>query len=117
MSDLAAIRDQYLEAWNEPDDAARLALLRRGWSADASYVDPMMSGDGHDGISAMIGAARATFPGHSFHPRGSVDGHGSFVRFSWSLVAGGEPVANGTDVVTTDPDGRIRGVVGFLDRP
>ena len=39
-------------------------------------------------------------------------------RFSWELVSeadGSAPVA-GFDVITLDTDGRIRSVLGFLDR-
>jgi hypothetical protein len=40
------------------------------------------------------------------------------VRFSWELVpeAGGEPLAIGFDVAVTGADGRIRSVLGFLDK-
>jgi hypothetical protein len=39
-------------------------------------------------------------------------------RFQWQLVpaGGGEPVAIGFDVAVTAEDGRIEGVLGFLDR-
>ena len=39
------------------------------------------------------------------------------VRFGWGLGPyGAEPVVLGFDVVTTDADGRIATVVGFLDK-
>ncbi|MDB5670965.1 MAG: polyketide cyclase [Alphaproteobacteria bacterium] len=115
MTDLNHVRDRYLQAWNEPDDNARLALLRQGWTPDASYADPMMSGEGHQGLCDMIGTARISFPGHTFSPRGDVDGYGQTVRFSWNLAAGAAPVAKGTDVVQLDATGRITQVIGFLD--
>jgi hypothetical protein len=47
-----------------------------------------------------------------------VDGHHDTARFSWELVNeadGSAPVA-GSDVITLDAEGRIRAVLGFLDR-
>ncbi len=110
------IAETYLSAWNEADDTSRQAAIARNWSASARYADPIMSGDGRDGIAAMISAARAQFPGHGFALRGAPDGHGSWVRFSWDLAPeNGAPVAGGTDMVRLDETGRIESVVGFLD--
>lgn len=116
MTDPKQIADDYLALWNEADEGARRARLAKGWSADARYADPLMQGEGHDGIAAMIAGARAQFPGHLFLPAGVPDGHGRFVRFSWRLApAGGAPVGGGTDVVRLDVEGRIAEVIGFLD--
>lgn len=111
-----AVAEAYLAVWNEADDARRQEAITGGWADDARYVDPMMNGDGHGGIGTMIAGARAHFPGHSFALRGTPDGHGPWVRFSWDLAPeGGEPVAGGTDMVKLDGTGRIESVVGFLD--
>lgn len=115
MTDIKDVRERYLEVWNEDDPVARLEFLRLFWTDDATYVDPMMSGEGAKGISDMIGSARSSFPGHRFDPRGAVDGHGPFVRFSWTLSADGTAAALGTDVVRLADDGRVAEVVGFLD--
>ena len=40
----------YFAAWNETDPATRRALIARTWTEDGSYLDPLMSGEGHDGI-------------------------------------------------------------------
>lgn len=115
-SDPLAIATTYLAVWNEADDARRRDLLNRGWAADARYVDPLMQGEGCEGIAQMIEAARTRFPGHGFALLGTPDGHGDHVRFSWTLApTGGAPVAGGTDVVRLDDAGRIAEVVGFLD--
>ena len=111
-----AIAETYLAAWNEADDLRRRELLEQGWAANARYVDPLMQGEGRDGIAAMIAAARVQFPAHGFTLHGAPDGHGSYVRFSWTLAPQGSgPVAGGTDVVRLDGQGRIAEVVGFLD--
>ena len=112
----SSIAERYLATWNEPSPVRRNALVAALWSPHGRYVDPLMSGEGHAGISSMIEAARAQFPGMQFTPRGQADGHGDFARFSWSLgSAGGAPVAGGTDVARLDADGRVVEIIGFLD--
>jgi hypothetical protein len=59
--------------------------VARAFSVDASYVDPMMRGAGHDGIDAMIAGAQGQFPGYRFELDGTPDGHNDVVRFSWTL--------------------------------
>ncbi len=111
-----SVAQAYIAAWNEADDTRRAKIIAEGWAGDASYVDPMMSGHGHDGIAAMIAGARAQFPGHGFALRGTPDGHGPWIRFSWTLAPeGGTPIAGGSDIVKLDRTGRIESVVGFLD--
>jgi hypothetical protein len=116
MTDPAQIAQSYLDLWNDADEASRRARLSDTWAADARYADPMMAGDGRDGIAEMITGARAQFPGHAFALTGTPDGHGQFARFSWALASSGSaPVARGTDVVRLDEAGQIAEVVGFLD--
>ncbi|WP_295537600.1 nuclear transport factor 2 family protein [uncultured Pseudacidovorax sp.] len=116
MTDAHTLADDYLALWNDADDASRGRRLAARWRTDARYADPMMQGEGLDGIASMISAARVQFPGHAFTRRGTPDAHGRFVRFSWSLAPdGGAAVAAGTDVVRLDADGRIAEVIGFLD--
>jgi SnoaL-like domain len=111
-----AVADRYLATWNEADEARRLALIAELWNPQGRYADPLMSGQGHEGIARMIAAARTQFPGLVFAPRGAADGHGPFARFSWSLGPdGGTPVAGGTDVARLDEAGRVVEVIGFLD--
>ena len=76
----ANIATQYLAVWNERDAAARRALVARAFSVDASYVDPMMRGAGHDGIDAMIAGAQGQFPGFRFELDGTPDGHNDDMR-------------------------------------
>jgi SnoaL-like domain len=116
MHNSKRIAEAYIVLWNEGDHEARRQRLAEEWTADARYADPMMAGESRDGIADMITGARSQFPGHHFSLRGTPDGHGSFVRFSWSLApADGSPVAGGTDVVRLDDQGRIAEVIGFLD--
>lgn len=115
--DPATIAGAYLAVWNEADDVRRRDLLEQGWAADARYVDPLMQGEGREGIACMIEVARLQFPGHAFALAGQPDGHGAYVRFSWTLASTsvGTSVGGGTDLVRLDDEGRIAEVVGFVD--
>jgi hypothetical protein len=109
---------RYFEAWNavEPEELAK--AVAAAWTTDGGYTDPLTDVSGHDQIAAVIAAAHEQFPGFAFRPLGTVDGHHDTARFSWELVNetdGAAPVA-GSDVITLAADGRIRSVLGFLDR-
>jgi hypothetical protein len=107
---------RYIEMWNETDPARRRELVAGTVSEDAEYLDPLMSGTGVDGISAMIGAAQQQYPGHRFSLVAEPDAHHDRVRFTWSLAPdGGAPIAIGHDFATVDGDGRLRAITGFLD--
>ena len=112
----AAVADAYIAAWNETDPQRRMALLREHWVDDARYADPIMQGAGLAQIDALIGGVHAQFAGFRFTRLGTPDGHGEHVRFSWSLgPAGAEAPIAGTDVLQMH-EGRIRSVIGFLDK-
>jgi hypothetical protein len=117
MTTTTTIAEQYIDAFNESDRDARRSLLARTFTADATYVDPVMSGQGLDGLDAMIGGVQAQFPGHEFRLTGKVDGYGDRLRFAWELYAPGsdQPFIAGTDFATLSPDGRFQSVTGFLD--
>jgi hypothetical protein len=107
--------DCYIAAWNTSDRERRRELVARAFSEDGSYLDPLMAGEGIDGIADMIGAAQEQFPGHSFTLAGKPDVHHDRARFEWSLAAnGGAPVARGIDFALLAEDGRLRSVTGFL---
>ena len=62
-----AVARSYIDLWNEADDAGRKARLAESWAVGARYVDPIMSGEGHDSLAAMIAGARS-FPGQQLQP-------------------------------------------------
>ena len=105
------------QIWNETDGDRRRELIAQTWTEDATYLDPMLKGDGPSGIDAMIAGVQAQFPGHQFRRTGAADAHNDRVRFGWELVnvASGEPLIAGIDVGQVSPDGRLRSIVGFLD--
>ncbi|SHG47930.1 SnoaL-like domain-containing protein [Jatrophihabitans endophyticus] len=111
------LRAAYLDTWNATEPAGRRALLARHWAPDASYVDPLATATGTDELDATIAAVQAQFPGFVFTALGEADGHQRLVRFRWALgPAGADAVVEGFDVLVTDGAGRIRQVLGFLDR-
>ncbi|MGW2964858.1 nuclear transport factor 2 family protein [Streptomyces sp. NPDC001220] len=109
---------RYFEAWNATGPEALSKAVAEAWAPEGSYTDPLADVSGHAQITAVIAAAHEQFPGFVFRPLGAVDGHHDTARFGWELVNeadGSAPVA-GFDVVTLSEDGRIRQVLGFLDR-
>jgi hypothetical protein len=116
MTDVANVIDNYISTWNEADPERRRRLIAQTWSEDASYLDPLMSGEGQDGIDVMIAAAQSQLPGHRFELVDGPDAHNDRVRFTWQLVPeqGGGVVAFGYDFGTLAPDGRLQAVTGFL---
>ena len=109
--------ERYLATWNEADPAARRLLVDELWAEDGRYTDPLVDAEGRDAIDATIGAVLAQFPGLVFTLGGPVDAHHHIARFTWELgPAGGEALVIGFDVLSTDAEGRIAEVHGFLDK-
>ncbi len=109
--------DRYLACWNETDPAARRKLIEETWADDGTYIDPLAEARGHDAIEAIIAAAQGQFPGFVFRLASPVDAHHQQARFSWGLgPKGAEPLVVGFDVAVTGDDGRLRTVLGFLDK-
>ena len=89
MTDHVTIARRYIDLWNERAAGRRRELLSENWTADASYVDPLMKGDGHDGVDALIAGVQQRFPDFKFKLIGEPSGYGDHarfhVRFSWGL--------------------------------
>jgi len=116
-NDMNEIVERYLGTWNETDAGKRRALINALYAEQASYVDPMAEAYGRDAIDATIAAVQTQFPGFVFTLAGPVDAHHRQVRFTWGLgPEGAEPLVVGFDVAVCDGDGRLRSVLGFLDR-
>jgi hypothetical protein len=116
MTDITTIIDDYIAAWNEGDDTHRRELVSRTFAGDATYLDPLVSSEGTDGIAAMIGAVQQQYAGHRFELAKGPDAHHDCVRFTWELKnPDGAHVATGIDFATVAGDGRLRTVIGFLE--
>jgi hypothetical protein len=66
MSDRHTVVNNYIVMWNETDARQRRELAAQVVTEDANYIDPLVTGDGIDGISAMIGGVQEQYPGHRF---------------------------------------------------
>lgn len=108
--------DRYIDGWNETDGARRRDLIARTWTETATYRDPLMQGDGHSGIDAMIDQVQQRFPAHRFRRTSEIDVLHDHVRFTWELATDGAPaLARGVDFGVVTPDRRLQAMVGFLD--
>ena len=115
MTDIQKIATCYIELWNERAADRRRDMLKQNWTDDASYIDPLMSGDGRDGVDALIAGVQQRFPNFRFQLIGQPNGYGDHVRFSWGLgPEGADSPIKGTDFAVVR-DGRIRSITGFLD--
>jgi hypothetical protein len=116
MTDHATIARRYIEFWNERTPSRRREMLSENWTSDARYIDPLMSGDGHEGVDALIAGVQQKFPDFKFKLLGNPNGFGDHVRFSWGLGPDGvDSSIKGTDFAVLK-EGRIRSITGFLDQ-
>jgi hypothetical protein len=116
MSNLTELIDGYIAMWNETDAGRRRNLIEKTWTESASYLDPVMNGEGQSGIDAMVQGVQEKFPGHQFHRTSDIDSHNDRVRFSWELTPeGGPAVVGGTDFGIIAADGRLQTITGFFD--
>ncbi|SDQ96489.1 SnoaL-like domain-containing protein [Rhizobiales bacterium GAS191] len=117
MTNKTELVDRYFAMWNETDAERRRDLIARTWTEDASYVDPMLEGEGRDGIDAMVASVHERFPGYKFRRTGQIDQHHDRLRFTWELAPEGGPVfAGGIDFGVVAADGRLQAITGFIDQ-
>lgn len=106
----------YIAVWNETDPARRRAMIEKTFTDSVSYVDPIMAGDGHDGVDGLIAGVHQRFPGFRFTLLDGANGYGNQLRFSWELgPEGADAPIQGSDVMIME-NGLIAKVIGFLDR-
>ncbi|MGY1709007.1 nuclear transport factor 2 family protein [Geodermatophilus sp. SYSU D00758] len=112
------LAERYLAAWNATDPATRRTLVAELFTEDVRYTDPLVDVRGRADLEATIAAVQDRFPGFAFRLAGPADAHHDQLRFTWHLGPDGDGAApvTGSDVAVTDGDGRIRTVLGFLDR-
>lgn len=115
MTDANNTAERYIAIWNEEDADHRRRLIAESWAENATYIDPLMRGEGHEQINALVEAVQTRFPGFRFNLIGAADSHGNNLRFSWGLGPdGSEAIIKGTDFALLE-GGRLKAVHGFLD--
>lgn len=113
---LGDLVERYFAMWNETNPERRREIIARTWTESAHYLDPMLQGDGRDGIDAMVKAVQERFPGHKFRLKGGIDAHHDRLRFAWDLASEtGVPVASGLDFGVVADGVRLATITGFLD--
>lgn len=116
MNDARTNAERYLAIWNETDATRRRALIAESWTEAATYIDPLMRGEGHEQINSLVEAVQTRFPGFRFELIGTADGYGDNLRFSWGLGPdNGEALIKGTDFAELE-DGKLKSVRGFIDQ-
>jgi len=112
------LADRYIAIWNETAAATRRELIAKTWAEDGHYLDPLLAGDGRDGIDAMTAGFQSAYPGHTFRRVGAIDQHHDRIRFGWELVTpDGQTFVIGTDYGEITPDGLLRSITGFFEQP
>lgn len=129
--DVKRVADRYVAQWNEPDPAARGALVRELWTSDAVHVlveppqeirdaaaalavpAPPLEVRGHDALEARVGRAYEMFVAageHVFAAEEPVALLPGVIAVPWSMVTTGgrEAVGGGLDVLSLDSAGLIR---------
>ncbi|MBO0753091.1 MAG: nuclear transport factor 2 family protein [Bradyrhizobiaceae bacterium] len=107
--------DRYIDMWNETDTGRRRSLIARIWADGASYLDPALSGEGRDGIDAMVKALHEKYPGHRFKRTSDVNAHHDRVQFAWELgPEAGPALVKGVDFATLSSEGSLKAVTGFF---
>jgi hypothetical protein len=112
---IIATVNNYMEAWNEADEAKRLALLARCWSDRGRYVDPNVDLEGRAALAQHIAKVQASRPGARLEFVSGIDVHHDVARFLWRLVrADGTRGDISIDFGEVDEDGLLVRIVGFF---
>ncbi len=107
----------YTNAWQATSEVARQQLLKDALAAGMTYQDASTHAEGVTGVDAMIARFQRQSQGVSLHLDDQLlwADHG---LARWSMTdAKGALIMHGYDVVTYDPVGRIKSIVGFFDIP
>ncbi|MGK3992382.1 nuclear transport factor 2 family protein [Sorangium sp. So ce1024] len=105
----------YVQAWNEPDPAARTEHIERCWLEDGRYVDPSADVTGRAPLSAVIDGFHAGLPGSVIEVSSGVLELGELVHFTWSIRApDGSVATEGMDVGMRGQGGQLALIAGFF---
>ncbi len=107
----------YTNAWQAASTDARQQLLKDALATGMTYQDASTHAEGVAGVDAMIARFQHQSPGVTLRLEDQLlwADHG-LARWSMMDPKGGL-MMHGFDVVTYDPTGRIKSIVGFFDIP
>jgi len=109
--------ENYILAWNEPDESTRRELLTGHWTTAGTYTDPSGYAEGLEGLVTHIGGflGNPQFKGFSIVRTSGIDIHHRSFRFTWEMRnTSGAAVTAGMDYGEFDEQGRITKIVGFF---
>lgn len=130
--DIKQWADRYVAQWNEPDPAARAALIREVWALDGvqvlvdppqeireaaaglAFPVPPLEVRGHDALNARVTRAYEMFVASGEHLFECAEEASllmsNVLGIRWSMVSThtGQAVGGGLDILALDSDGRIR---------
>ena len=104
---------EWVAAWNEHDDEARIATLRRCCAEDVTLRDDWTAMSGIGLLSMHIGNCHQYMPGYSLEHTADVRICRGEALVGWRATGPGGIPMEGFNHVQADPDGTIRRVVGF----
>ncbi len=113
--DFREVVKDYFQAWLEPDEQKRMALLESVWADGGTYTDPIQQFTGRAAFMRAAATFQARRPGERFIQTSGVDHHHGQLRFAWKWVgADGSTIMEGLDFAELAENGRLRRVTGFF---
>jgi len=109
--------ENYILAWNEPEEAKRRELLTDHWTSAGTYTDPSGHAEGLEGLVTHIGGFldNPQFKGFAIVRTSGIDIHHQSFRFTWEMRnASGQVLTAGIDYGEFDDQGLITKIVGFF---
>ncbi len=105
---------RYMQMWNERDPSALRPLIDGCVAEGCVWVDPLEQHVGRDSLEETVRGFRQDYPNADLGVASTIDGHHDRHRYEWMIVADGELLIRGFDVVTVDGAGLIERVDGFF---
>lgn len=116
--DTAAAVERYLEFWSAETAERRRALATGAFTGDVDYRSPVGAMHGTEALVDFGARFNEHVGAVAFVARREPESHNGRVRLLWEIrLPDGASFAEGTDVLTVAPDGRVESVTAFLDRP
>ena len=106
--------DLWFQAWGDPSEAARSAVLKEVATPELRFQDRFSNLDGADDVLAHLIAVQRFMPGITLKRAGDVRHCQGMVLADWIATGlDGKERGKGTNVFVFAPSGRIEWVTGF----